>query len=137
MKANLIHIKLRDKNEINLNRILELFKLSAENNSFNLNYNKNIKEYSNLNFGIIYDKKYIKTNIGKMIYEATENKEIKIYNEELTTNNIKRVKMIINNKQYNLKENIENLKSSFKIEIKFFDHIIKNIGYLFIQNTLK
>ena len=125
MKPNLIHIKLRDKNKINLNRILELFKLSAENNTFNLNYNKNIKEFSNHNFEISYDKKYIKKNIGKMRYDSTENKEIKLFNKEFIINNMKRSKMIINNKQYNLKENIENLNKAFKIEIKFLDNIIK------------
>ena len=125
MKPNLIHIKLRDKNIINLNRIFGLFKLSVENNTFNLNYNKNIKECSNHIFEIIYDKKYIKKNIGKMIYDDTENKEIKLYNIEFITNNMKRAKMIINNKLYKLKENIECQKSHCKIKIKFLDNIIK------------
>jgi surface protein len=62
-----------------------------------------------------------------MIYEKTKNKEIKeikIFNEEFITNNKKRAKIIINNKQYELKEIVENDKQSFKIEIKFFDNII-------------
>jgi len=50
MKPNFIHIKLRDRSKVNLNKIHELFKLSAENNTFCLNYNKNIKEFSNHNF---------------------------------------------------------------------------------------
>jgi len=125
MKFNLIHIKLRDKNKVNLNRILELFNLSAENRAFNLNYPLNIKEYLNHNLEISYDKKYIKKNIGKMIYRETEDKEIKIFNEKFVANNINRAKMIINNKQYNLKEIIENQKQYFKIEIKFLDNIIK------------
>ena len=80
MKPYLIHIKLRDKNEVNLNRILGLFKLSVENNIFNLSYNKNIKENSNHNLEINYDKKYIKKNIGKMTYEDYKNNKIKIIN---------------------------------------------------------
>ena len=112
MKHNLIHIKLKDKNKANLNRILELFKLSVENNSFNLNYYENIKEFSNYNFEISYDKKYVKKNIGKMIYDATEIKEVKIYNEKFIINNIKRAKMIINHKKYELKENIESQKTT-------------------------
>ena len=125
MKPYLIQIKLRDKNKVNLNRIIEIFKLSAENNIFNLNYKKNITEYPNYNFKISYDKKCIKKNVGKIIFDTTENKEIKIYNEEFITNNMKRAKIIINNKQYELKGNIENLKRPFKIEIKFLDNIIK------------
>jgi len=125
MKFNLIHIKLRDKNKVNLNRIIELFNLSTENKVFNLNYPVNIKEYLNHNLEINYDKEYIKKNIGKMIYRETEDKEIKIFNEKFVANNINRAKMIINNKQYNLKEIIENQKQYFKIEIKFLDNIIK------------
>jgi len=124
MKPNLVHIKLRDQSIINLKRILEIFKLSAENNSFNVNYNKNIKEFSNHNFEISYDKKYIKKNIGKMIHDTTENKEIKIYNKEFIINNMKRAKTIITiikKKQYELKENIESQKQHCKIEIiKFY-----------------
>ena len=125
MKPYLIYIKLRDKNEVNINRIYELFKLSVENNIFNLSYNKNIKENSNHNLEISYDKKYIKKNIGKMIYKDYKNKEIKIINGDFIKNNIKRAKMIINSKQYILKENIENIKRTFKIKIKFIDNIIK------------
>jgi surface protein len=125
MKPNLIHLKLNDKSNIILNKVLELYKLSVGNKLIDLDYNKNKKEFSNQNLEIIYYKKYIKKNIGKMIYETTGNKEIKIYNEEFITNNIKRAKMIINSKQYKLKENIENPKRPFKIEIKFLDNIIK------------
>ena len=71
-----------------------------------------------------YYKNYIKKNNGKMIYETNKNKEIKIFNEEFISNNIKRAKMIMNNKQYELKEIVEIQKQSFKIEIKFLDNII-------------
>ena len=37
--------------------------------------------------------------------------------------------MIINNKQYILKENIENIKRTFKIKIKFIDNIINPLSY--------
>ena len=43
MKCNFIYIKLKDKNNINKN--LELFRLSFGNNITNLNYNKNKNEY--------------------------------------------------------------------------------------------
>ena len=40
-------------------------------------------------------------------------------------NNIKRTKIILNNKQYDLKQNIESKKKYFKIKINFLDNIIK------------
>ena len=104
MKCNFIHIKIKDKSNINLKniKILELFKLSVGNNMYALYYNKNKKESSNKNLEIIYYKKYIKSNIGKMIYKNTGyNKEIKILNEIFISNNKKIAKIIINNKQKN------------------------------------
>jgi len=61
MKANFIHLKFKDKNNINLNnnKILELFKLSVGNNIINLNYNNNKKESSNQRLDIIDYFKYI------------------------------------------------------------------------------
>ena len=122
MKANFIQIKLNNRCNNNLERILELYKLSVGNNKINLNYNINKKESSNQNLEIIYYKKYNKNNIGKMKYEATKNKEI--FHEFFISNNKNRAKMIINNKQYILKENFRSQKYSLKIKIKFLDIII-------------
>ena len=121
---NCIHIKLKDKSNINLNKnkIHELFKLSAGNNIIN----KNKKESSNKNFEIYYYKKYIKKNIGKMIYINFESfGVIKILDNIFISNNIKRAKIIINNKQFQLKENIVNQNHFFKSKIIFLDNIIK------------
>ena len=115
MECKYIHIRLKDKNNINLNKnkILELFKLSIGNNIIYLNYNKNKKESSNHNIPIIYYQKYIKKNVGKMIYiERSRNNSlnntnlIKILDKEFILNNIKRANIIINNKEYKLKENL-------------------------------
>ena len=125
MQHNFIYIKLKDKSNNNLNKILTLFKLSVGNNIINLNYNKKKKESLNQNLEINYYKNYIKKNIGKMIYKDIKNKEIKIFNEEFISNNVKRTKIIINNKQYEIKEIVENQKQSLKIKIKFLDNIIK------------
>ena len=113
MKCNKILMKLKDKRNIRLNnnKIFELFKLSLGNNKYILDYNKIKKESSNKNLEISYYKKYIKTNIGKMIYKNTEkNKKITIFNKIFISNNKERAKIIINNKQYELKENLENKK---------------------------
>ena len=59
-----------------------------------------------------------------MIYQTTENKEIKIFHELFVKNNRERAKMIINNKQYKLMENFRKQKYNLKIKIKFFDNII-------------
>ena len=121
MKCNYIHIKLKDQNNLtlNYNKILEIFKLSFGNDIIDLNYNQN------KNLDIIYYKKYIKKNIGKMIYKNTENnKEIKIFSEIFVLNNIKIAKIIINNKQNELKEKIGNEKQLFKIKIKFLNNIV-------------
>ena len=55
MKCNFIHIKLKDKNNFNLNKdkIFELFKLSIENNANRLSYNKNEKISTNQNLEFI------------------------------------------------------------------------------------
>ena len=128
MKCSFIHLKIKDKSFINLNNntILELFKLSVGNNIYNLIHNKNKKESSKKNLEIIYYKKYIKENIGKMIYKNCGNeKKIAIINKIFISKNKERAKIIINNKQYELKENLEKQKHFFqKIKIKFFDHII-------------
>jgi len=103
MKCNFINIKVKDK------KIFKLFKLSLGNNANSLYYNKHKKEHSNQNLEIIYFKSNFKKNVGKMIYKANKNnKEIQILNEEFILNNMKRAKIIINNKQYKLKEIIEN-----------------------------
>jgi len=113
MECKYIHIRLKGKNNINLNKnkILELFKLSIGNNIINLNYNKS--KSSNQNIQIIYYQKYIKKNVGKMIYiERSRNNSlnntnlIKILDKEFILNNIKRANIIINNKEYKLKENL-------------------------------
>ena len=123
MKCNFIKTKIKDKNK----NLLELYKLSLGNNVNSLYYNKNKIENSKQSLEIIYYKRYIKKNIGKMKYKANENdKQIKIFNESFVLNNIKRAKIIINNKQYKLKKIIGNkIKTNFKIKIKFLDNIIK------------
>ena len=131
MKCNFIHIKLKDRNKINKNKILELLKLSFENKKSNLNYNINQKEYLNQNLEIIYNKIYHKKNIGKMKYVRDKyNNKITIFNKIFILNNMKRAKIIINNKQFELKENIINEKLFFKINIKFLDNII-NLNSMF------
>ena len=125
MKQNYIYIKLKDKSKIDLNKILDLFKLSFGNYITNLNYNKKKKGFLEQNLEISYYKNFIKKNIGKMIYKDIENKKIKIFNEKFISNNMKRVKIIANNKQYEIKGIVENQRQSFKIEIKFLDNIIK------------
>jgi len=133
MKHNCIHIKLKDKNNIDIdlnnNKIFELFKLSAGNNLINLIYNK--KQSSNKDIEINYYNKYKNVNIGKIIYENTKNnKAIKIFNKIFISNNKERTKIIINNKQYELKENIENKNQFFKVKIKFLDKIF-NLNSMF------
>jgi len=117
MKCNFIHIKLKDKSKISLNdnKVLDLLKLSFGNNITNLNYHKNKEDISNQNLRFNCYKKNIQKNIGKMLYRSIENKnETKIFNVKFISTNIKRAKIIINNKQYDLKENIENKKQIFK-----------------------
>ena len=48
-------------------------------------------------------------------------KIIKVFNKIFISNNKKRAKIIINNKQYELKENLENKKQF--VHIKFIDNI--------------
>jgi len=75
---------------------------------------------------IIYHKKFIKKNVGKMVYENFENnKEINIFHERFVLNNKNRFKIIINNKLNELKGIIENKTELFKIKITFLDNIIK------------
>jgi len=64
MKCNFIHIKLKDKNNININKDLELFKLSFGKNITNLKYNKK-KNYSKQNLEIIYNKIFQKKILEK------------------------------------------------------------------------
>ena len=66
MDCSFIHLKLKDKSNINKanNKIFELFKLSFDNNIIN----KNKKESSSQNLEIIYHKKFIKKNVGKMVF---------------------------------------------------------------------
>ena len=130
MECNYIHIKFKDKNNNNLNIILELFKLSIGNNIINLNYNKNKNKFSNQNIQIIYYQKYIKKNVGKMIYKNLDLNSIKIFDKEFISNNIKRANIIINNKEYKLKGNIENSEFKTFVKIKFLDNII-NLNLMF------
>ena len=100
--CNFILVKIKNKANINLNKskIQEIFALSIGNNII-FDNNKNKKEFSNQILEINYNKKFIKKNIGKMIYETSEtNKKIKIFNQEFIKNNMKRAKIIIKNKQY-------------------------------------
>jgi len=125
MKCNFIQIKSKDKKNINLNnnQVLEFFKLSVGNSIYIKDYNKNKKESSDNNLEISYYKNYIKSNIGKMIYTGY-NKKIKIFSEIFISNNKKRAKIILNNKQYELKENLEHQRQFIQIiKIKLFDYI--------------
>jgi len=107
MMCKYIYIKVKEKKH----KILEIIKLSKGNNGNNFCYNRKKSETSSKNLGIIYYKNYIKKNIGKMIYKTTENeKETKIFNKLFISNNIAKAKIILNNKQYDLKGNIENKK---------------------------
>ena len=124
MRCNFICVKIKEKNNINLNngKIQEIFKLSIGNKRIYLNYNKTKKDYSKQNMKISYYKKYIKKNIGKMIYKTNEsNKKIKIFNKEFIKNNIKRAKIIIKNKIYDLKEDIKSEKQIIKVGLKFIE----------------
>ena len=130
MKCSFINIKLNDKKSLINNTISELLNLSIGNKKFVLSYNKNKKESLNKNKEISFYKKFSKKNIVKMIYKTIKNKEIKIVNKLFISENIKRAKLIINNKQYELKENIQSKKAISKIKIKFLDNII-NINSMF------
>jgi len=150
MKCNSIQIKFKIKNYANLNnkRLLILFRLSIGNDSNNLEYslksnknflddkfiykfgtlqsrghNKNKEQYSVQNLEIINKNNYIKINIAKMKYKIEENlAEKKLVDKIFLSNNMKRAKVIINNKQYDLTESINNEIN--KIKIKFFDYAI-------------
>ena len=124
MKSNFIQIKFKDKNYNNLNnkKILILFRLSIGNGLINLKYpfksnknifgetfvyekssnsryNKNGKKYPVQNLEIINKNKFIKTNNAKMEYKISENiKEKKIINKIFISINMKRSKVVINNK---------------------------------------
>ena len=122
MNCNFINVRMKDKSDININenKILEVFKLSVENKITNLNYNKNKKESLNQNLGISYYKKFIQKNFGKMIYsKINNNNKTKIVNKLFLLNNMDKTKIIINNKQNDLKENIENENENLKIKINF------------------
>ena len=126
MKCKFIHV-MKDKSNININdiKIHELFKLSIGNKINDLYYNKNKKESSNKNLKINYYKKKIPKNLAKMIYKKIDdNKYKKIFNKKFILKNIKRAKIIINNKLNNLKENFENKNHISKIKIKFLDNIL-------------
>ena len=86
MKCNFVRLKLKDKSNItsNNNKVLEIFKLSIGNNIINLNYYKNKKEPSKKSLEIIYFKKYIEKDIGKMFYiKPMDNKEYKYFIKNL------------------------------------------------------
>jgi surface protein len=72
-----------------------------------------------------------------MIYKISENrKEINILSKTFVRNNIKRTKIILDNKQYNLKQNIESKKKDFKMKIIFLDNIIKLNSMFFCCKSL-
>ena len=119
MRCNYINIKVKDKNCI----IFELFKLSLGNNVNFLYFTGGEEKCSNKNLKLIHYKKYIEKNIGKMIYRKSRF-YTKIFDKNFLSNNMKNAKIIINNRKYNLEENIGNEKQIFKIKIKFFDNII-------------
>ena len=122
MSCNYIYIKLKNKNYINFNKNQKkIFGLSIGNgiSSSKAHYASNKNDlgnifkfktnpalgYINQYFEIIYNKKFAKKNNAKMIYKTNEiNKDIKIFNPKFISNNMKRAKLIINNKQYYLKE---------------------------------
>ena len=119
MRCNYINIKVKDANS----KIPELFKLSLGNNVYSLYCNKKEEKCSNKNSKLIYYKKYIEKNIGKMAYRKFGFYS-KIFDKSFISNNMKKAKIIINNRLYNLEENFGNEKLIFKIKIKFFDTII-------------
>jgi len=130
MWSNFIHLKLIDKNNINQNNkeLFGLLKISMGNDVHYLGYKK---KYSNLNFIISYYKIFIKKNIGKMKYTTNKNKVIKLFDKTFLHKNIKRAKMIINNKLYNLEEIfVREMKKVVKIRIHFLDIIIC-LNYMF------
>ena len=59
-----------------------------------------------------------------------------ILNSIFISNNMKRTKMILNNKLNNLKENIDNKKQTLKVKIKFLDNAIKINSMLRLCNKL-
>ena len=67
-----------------------------------------------------------------MLYKNNgNNKKITIFNKIFISKNKKRSKIIINNKQYDLKENLESQKHFVQIiKIKFFDYIF-NLNCMF------
>ena len=72
-------------------------------------------------------------NIGKMFYQNDEkNNETKIFGQKFVKTNNKKAKIIINNKQYNLREKIKNIKDNiiFKIKIKFLENMV-NLDSMF------
>ncbi len=97
MLSKFIHLKLIGKNNIkqSKDKIFKLLKISLGDNVSYLRYKK---KSSNQSFVISYYKKFIKKNIGKMEYAANKNKEIEIFNKIFLSKNIKRAKIIINNK---------------------------------------
>jgi len=78
MKCTFIRVKMKDKRIININDYT-ILELSIGNKKNTLNYNKYKKEFSSQNLDINIYKKYIKKNIGKMIYKKIENSKDKKY----------------------------------------------------------
>ena len=129
MKCNCVQIKLKTKNNIplNNNKILELSKLSF-GNKINLNYKK---QESSHYLDINNYKIYMKKNIVKMKYRKLNPKAIKVIETTFSLNNKKRVKKIINNKEYDMNKNISTKSNNiFKCKIKFLDNAI-NLNYMF------
>ena len=85
-----------------------------------MKYNQNKKESSNQNLEIIYYKKYIQKNVGEMIYlNPFIDSIIKIFDNSFISNNIKRANIIINSKEYKLKEYIVYQKIILKLNLNF------------------
>ena len=84
MNFKFIHLRMKSKNNININnnKILEFLKLSFGKKIINLNYNNNKQEFSNQNFGIIYYEKSIQKNVVKMIYKINEKSKDSFKNNE-------------------------------------------------------
>ena len=125
MWFNCIHLKIKNRNytDLNNNKILKLYKLSIGNYINNSKYpfksneyyldNRSIFKIKNLlyqeynknkkspikNIEISNKNKFIKRNIAKMVYKIDENmKEKQLFNKIFLRYNMKRTKVIMNNK---------------------------------------
>ena len=93
----------------------------------NISIGKNNDDYLNKGKTLNYDK------IVQLIYSIDKiNRETEILNRKFVIVNKNRAKIVLNNKQYNLKTKIENknVKILLKIKMKFLDNII-NLDSMF------